>query len=972
MKKALLILSSISILVLAGIVAVFHFYLPGLVKEKGQVILTEVLGHPATIKSVTLELFPIQATLTELNGSHDLATFQVPTVKVKLKLLSSLFSFSQIKTKVDVLVQNPELRIKPIPPAKTPPRKESKPASPQISLPQGIDSAIQFKLENGLIQTTQALPGQPGAGASVTIRNLNFSINTDSLYQKISQKMTSQIHLNSPFYNMAAPISMTSELQMDWQKQVAFLNSNAITFAGLLIQSKGWYSLPSGHQSWATSINIPDMRKIKLPQGLPLKGQVSGGILVNANYFTTKTGVPAFKGKVHIKQLKAFANLKEKQLQVAGPIFINSNVQFSGQGEIVSIPVLNSDVNLDHTQILFGQFLNKPQKIPFGVKTQASFKKNRLSVSSSEFRFAQFKTMAQGILDLNPKKSSSFKVAVPNTSLAGFEKFIPLAAKQPVSGQVQLNATITGDIQNPMDMSLNIRPLKLKNVRTYLSWTSPDKAQKISGPIALNTQVQVSTHGQNLNSALLNVNADLSKLNLKIKGLFNKTNKMPLNIQMQGAAKGMSFNLKRMLMSSYFGNMQTSGTFSQPQKPKFNLRVTLKNFDLKRLSQSIPLIQPFDLNGRVNSQLTARGQFDLKGGIEKSPITVNGSTDIKLPQFSYTPPESQDTEEAKKPLPPPKPLAPNWPVVRNSQLRTTVTIGKVKYGDLQLGPIKSRMNVVKGIASGTASVQNLFSGQAHLQKLRVPLLQSKPKIQSTASVKNINLNAALSWLSKDFANVIKGYATGTVKVKTTMPNVPNFIEKTRSRGKLKVSKVVIDSLPVANLVTKELAKIPQAKGQKAPNAGKTVQANLKTDFAFDGKKANLNSFDLKLADNNQLTAKGWVGLDKKIRLDGTAYTPFKNPKGDFIQCNLDKTGRLVVPVEIKGYINKPSLAIATATINKMKNKTISCVKKREIKKAKAKVKKAKKKAKKQAKKSLDKKKKGLEKQIKKGLGDLFK
>jgi hypothetical protein len=604
----------------------------------------------------------------------------------------------------------------------------------------------------------------------------------------------------------------------------------------------------------------------------------------------------------------------------------------------------------------------KPATVPLDFSIDASMAKDLLTIKDLNFTLAQLKGNTRGVVAYEPGQQTNLSIKIPKTSLSGFEKlFTPLSA-MPVQGNLQTDIELKGDLQNPNSMSVKIMPLLLENVKGTVNYNNDGLVLK--GPANINMRAIIFAEGPNLKSSNIVQQIDLSQMQILLPDKFAKPAGSPLKLDIVANQRQQKISIQKGAFITSAGLFNVTGDLQNPQSPTMDLRVMVPKLNLSQVALLIPMLKPFGLSGDAGANVTIKGTYDFKKGIEKSLIYVFGDITANIPKFVYKPAKKTTTNSESEPTesPPPEPLLPRWPIARQMDIKSKIKIGLFQYDGANVERISWDGRLQKGALSGQVSVAKFFDGSVNVTKMATDLSQSQPTSDVAFTYTGMNIGNAFDWAFPNWKGMIKGTAEGRMAVVAAHPSRKDFLQATKARGEAAITNGFLSTLKFDQLATEKLEKIPGLKGQKLMTKG--AAANIESKFNFLKAQLNLETLHVKTPEKNELRANGTVTLDKNVDMKGTVHLADSPLQGCAREANSDPQGRLTVPVKITGNVFSPDLHLSDETIQKLVGNTAKC----ELEKGKKQVQAQ---AQAAAQKEIDKGKQKVQEELTKGLKGIF-
>lgn len=549
-----------------------------------------------------------------------------------------------------------------------------------------------------------------------------------------------------------------------------------------------------------------------------------------------------------------------------------------------------------------------------------------------------------------------------------------------VSGPVKAQIQSQFDYENTLDI-----PTAKWNID--LTGTQIQYKDLFSKPSA--TPLLLEGQGKYQNIFLLeNLQLVLGKLALTAKGQLSPDKSSSLqfdiaNTSLNGLEK-MFLPIQRFPLQ---GDISASGNLTGLLKEPKNLRVQLKDLKLRNVQgqlqwqsadKTISLDGPFGLNANASlkilnmqpkdtlatfqTNLTGlnisykelfkkkagqllKADMKVSGSLNtenpmQSDLKVSGLVNLGLDEYAYKSATSTapTTEKGKTPAPPPydpSPFVESNPVIDSAQVTVQAQIKKVLFNDLVIGDLNTVANINKGQMLSKGSIGQIFNGSVTWKNIAVPLTKPSPRITGALQAQNVAMEKALAWSMPQWKDLAEGQAQVDMQFDTFMPSHPDFMKSLKANGTFTLQNGVMKTLQFQQMAAEQLAKIPGVGGKFTPK-NDVIRAKINTTFVLQNGQMTFKPLDAVTPDKDQLNVSGIMNMDKTLDLKGNLYLSQPPVGGSFLKANMDATGRLQIPLMIKGSLLSPQMSFATETIKEMVSKTFEYEKNATIKNVKQK------------------------------------
>lgn len=986
-------------------------YLKRTIEEKG----TEALATPLSVDSVSVGLLPpFRITLNHVRAqlSKPTASVDLQTVTVRAHLGLGVLSPGANLGRFDIIVDKPTISV--ILPRETENAQAEAPAIPPTSqgesgenpfdtIPRDFEAKLDIRdatldisfasphpEEKSASQTDQATETSKDAEQfrAVRLSPLDLTLLVSGKSAPLTLKLDTTAAVSWDGLRLRLPIKSESRFTYDG-KRIQVANSRG-DLAGLIFDAQGSQSLtaPASGQ-WSLKIDIADIGKLPVPPSFLPNGTFSGKVRALLNASQVEGRPWNATGSMTVERFRGESVFSADAARAAGVVTADLAAEMTYSGKSVEatapadirLPKLQARINLDDAEITYAKTFNKPRGIPLNLYVDAIGDPNELTIRDTRLAFAGMNARAQGRVAMpgaeGPGASSNLRVEISRTSLTGWERYFPPLAQAPVRGFVELKGSLSGDLQQPEKLEIELAPLELREVQGRVQWTSEDRTKSVSGPIDIDTRAHLKVKGQNLIGAVIDARADLTRAAIRMNDTFVKRANQPLRMNLKAEKRGEVLELRPSSLDLGSSRVSLSGSVRELQRPKLGLKFSAPKLVLTEWSEMLPSMREILPSGTaaVNGELD--GTFDFQLGMQKSPLRAKLDVKADIPKYAYkaqpTPATSLATKStASGPGAPLEPLLPDWPVLRNSEFKTDIRVVSLQFNELPIQNIHATNTISRGVLAGSVRVGKIFGGEILLSDLRTDLKQTQPDIALQTRFRTIDANAAMTWISKDWKDLVKGSASGQVSANLAHPSRPDFVERAKAAGDVTITNAFVSTMQLDQLANDALARIPglsaTALGGNKINS-KGVAADARLAFEWSNNQAQIKNFVFLTPENNQISASGTVNLNKNIHLTGTAFLATAPVKGSVREANSDAAGRFMIPIEIKGNLLRPQASFAQASVEGVLKNTANL----EIKKAQGKLnERLEQEKKKVEKKAQDEVKKLGEKLKQEGLKGLFK
>jgi hypothetical protein len=915
MKKFFGSIFVLGILLIVGLVVAAHFLaepkLKDLIEEKGSAAIEGSLK----VGQVHIVFWPpISVSLENLTGvTTKKPTFNLNIPKINISL--DLSEIVQARVVAKVKVTKPVLALT-IPKTTTPESATAKAGTTSggrfVPGQGGIALGLNLILDQAQINVKKA-------DQDYSLSKLNVDFLAPSLTAPWNLKITTEAQ--------GIPVELKSLFTFDGDIFVS--QKTDVNLSGIKVDLVGKSVLSTEDHKWDAKIDVPELKSLIIPPQLEKNLKSWAGLLQGQIHAEHVKGTPwRALGQIQAKNVETEVDVKSSGNQVQGVISTDANVDFSYQ-DTLTFNKLQAAVDLSKTTITSSQF-SKPSGVVLKGSVVASGNQNEINISQSGLQLGPLSLSATGKVNSLPGGISDLKLSMPSTNLSGLEKLFPALASTPLTGKLEVQGTVRGDLKNPKTLALNINPLTLESVRGAVNWTSPDKTKSVHGPLTANGKVILVAQGQNVSSALVNLQTDLSDLDISMSTQLQKRPHVPLRLNLKAQQKGQALQITQGDLTTSAGVFNLKGNIQDPRSPKLNLTLVMPKLDLNMLSKLVPTLEPWKLGGTAQGKISLVGLYDLTLGIEKSPLTLVGNVSANIPKFNYAAQKAAAVAPAPTPNETGKPVAtapqsilPHWPIMQTMKFQARVKLQNVDYNNLQISGVDLNLNINHGALTGIVSVQKIFGGFISADKIQMALLTPLAPLATQVTIRNLDIAEALAYGAPKWKDAAKGMASGLIDMHVASHESKDFIGETSAAGHLQIKNGFLSTVSFDQYLNEKLSSIPGLGSKKVVNTKGTAM-EVSTIFDFNHSILNIKTLDAVTPEKNELNVAGIIKVDQSLDLKGKVWLGPSTLSGDIVKCNADSSGRMVIPVHVSGTATKPEYNLVEGTAQQLIAQMASC------------------------------------------------
>lgn len=586
----------------------------------------------------------------------------------------------------------------------------------------------------------------------------------------------------------------------------------------------------------------------------------------------------------------------------------------------------NLEAALDLTEALVAKAgqLEKPAGVPLRAELSAKLEEKGIQVERLFLLFHTIQLQGSGALSqpLGKLVSGTFKAEAK--SLAGLPALLPVLREKNEAGaslsEAQGSFVAEGRIrllpQTPAQSLVEFRSLTAKGVRLPLAY----RKDKISaqGLLLANIQGTGKYDAGSLELGRSSGSADLSSLQIEMPGFMKKSGRKLL-LQFDASGTPTRVQLRKLALQADGLDASLSGTVSTAKKGRADLSLAATaKAELGPLREYLPKLPVKISGGSFGLQAKVGGAWLLEGGIEKSPLSVSGSTTAKLGAIVM--PESAASADPAAAKTEPAPLLPPWPVARSLRLSYRAELASFQRGKLEAKGITAEGKLEEGKFLSQISVASTFGGSARLTNLAGNLTQVRLPLSGRGSVEGMNLSLLAGFVDPSYGEIVKG----TLKA-TAAFSVPDFwseqlMQNSRAEGEAEIRQGYVSTASIDSMLNAKLAGIP-GLGDKAKVKTGGLAADMRTRFKAENGVVHLTDFVGLTPKKDEMKMNGTLDLAFNADMKGEARLVDAPVRGAVGEANSDEQGRLIVPFHFRGNLKNPSVDIANDIIEKMLAKT---------------------------------------------------
>lgn len=805
-----------------------------------------------------------------------------------------------------------------------------------------IPLALQIEVVNGQINSPLA-----------TIKSLNLKFAQSGLMGSLPAK----VHLEGIVRANAFPVDFPFRVESEaliFNATTVRTESLILALGGLQSKVHGTSLLSEGRHRWLIEAAVKDLSKLpQPPMNIPARNW-GGEVRLKAEVNKATADQPwSAEGDFLAKKVRAELNYKNGKVEMSGNFQAEGEGRFSYFKEQLALPQMKAALDFSDAQLTYQDMLNKVKGRPLKASLQANGDQKKLNLQDLSFQMDELAGQITGSMEMKAPWASQLQFALRPANLQGIERLLLPLKSSPVQGQLSMAAKFDGPLSEPLKGHITLTSLVLKKFYGVFGFERPGSL-KLRGPVSMDVDASGECANGQVKVAQGRGALDLSAAGLVV-GPIMKQEGATLKSNYSLRTSGNTIQIDRLDLTGFLGSIRAKGKVEQGIAPQLNMTVEASPISLTELRLAMPSMRDQIPKGNLRGNWQIGGRLEMSKPWVQWPLVVTGAANVQIPEYKMV--EAQAGGTVSEPSPAtPSPRAsgflPDGVLTRKARLNF-----KVQLDQLQKSTLVARNIGLEGIYSGgqfsgQLNVRQIFGGSVQVKKMLVPLLQIHPKISGSVNWQNLVIEEAMAFAKPEYKTFASGKTTGLADFATVIPERPDFLQSLKVRGDLVAQPVTFNTVKIGALINEQIAKIPALKVK--PVKVEPLQGKATVQFILNGGVVEIPKFTGVDLHNSEIQLKGKVVLSSMLGdLAGNFY--WQNPplKGCALEGNADASGRMVVPLAIKGDLMKPGFNILSDVLNKLAAKTIECEGKKLVEKVKADGKKA------------------LEKEAKKALKDLF-
>jgi hypothetical protein len=539
---------------------------------------------------------------------------------------------------------------------------------------------------------------------------------------------------------------------------------------------------------------------------------------------------------------------------------------------------------------------------------------------------------------------------LPRTTFPPFIKDLRGSAK----------ATVMASNRNDEDTVAEAQ-FTAQNMAMDMNWRDGDR--QIKGVVKVDFQTDLAFHQNQVQVRRFEGHVDLAQADIHVPPVFTKTFNEELKWDVSASGDEHHIRIRQSDLhvghAAILANGDVADILTEPQSAiegrlmgvpsmqfalavqtqglkTFALRADWRSSDLSRLADFYPPLKAYSLTGSAHVVAAVSGPLQKPSDWKEWPLLSQVTVSAHLPEVDVA-----DRPPAKMPgnlrKPPGRGETETFelaqhPIFKGLHLGSQLTIDHLHFRDLNVDGIEIKASVADGAVLGHGKVARLLDAVLVSPQFHIQPFQRNGFLSADLNVDHLNVEKALRFVRPDSAPAFSGTLSGRARVTTEDPRRPEFLNSVFADGRMKVTSLKMNALPLEDKADDVLSRIPGVGTHSLDGLkGSTFVAD--TTFQLNHRVAKLNPFLAVSNRNDELHLQGTVDLAMMAHLKGDFLLTHPPVKGDFLKANQDRQGRLDLPLEIDGSLINPNIQFLASTVDQMVGKMLEYEKKQLFQKA---------------------------------------
>lgn len=717
------------------------------------------------------------------------------------------------------------------------------------------------------------------------------------------------------------PLTLSSK-EVFFHKEVLSAKNVNMSFSGLNMMFKeGFSNFGKNEHEWSTHFEIADLGKLPtLPDFLPA-GQWEGSLKGQLQLRKSGGAPPFVSVSLVTSPVKGQISVKNETASVEGVVDTQMQLSFVHFGKF-KLDALKGHIDLSGSKVSYLNFLDKPAGVSLGGEIHASFKNEILQVESLSAHLHNLKLNIFGKMGQIKGKSSALNLSVEKTSLSGFEKYLPLVSSSPLSGFIDLEAEVGGNLSDFPHLNLKVIQFHVQDVAGFLEFADKDHSIKASGPFRLNVDGSFNLVKSEVDSSQLKFSVNADQLNFEYSDKIQKKTGAPLRWSGALSSKEKSVTLSKSSLKTSGLSVNYEGEVSLlGETPEFDLKLDLHEFNKSYLEKVWRRLQEFVSEVTAKGKLRAKGAYAPDRSFENWPLKLEGDLVLALPLIKIESDfETENSLAPSKGVPPPPPILAGWEIFQHSDLFVKLYIDKFIYNKFLFEDARLDAIYKSGNMSLKGRVNKAYDGHLIVDSLSFDALKSLPDLLFSFQFKNFNSQRFINENFENHKDTVQGRMNLTLKGKTPYP-YGDWLENLVAKGSVQIKEASFPTFRFDDLANESLAKIP-GLGAEQNFQPRSQKVFLSANYSMAKGRVFLKKIDLQSSDNSQAQLDGVVDLDLNCKFDGRLALSRAMVRGSAFAANKDAANRFVAPVTVRGNLLQPNFIFSRETVDELLSKAL--------------------------------------------------
>lgn len=665
--------------------------------------------------------------------------------------------------------------------------------------------------------------------------------------------------------------------------------------------------------------------------------------------------------------------LKDKlprELKLGGKAAFSVNL--SGTAEKLTT---RGTVELANASVGYSTYFQKTALQPMKVDFQATMEGETLRIDDLNTDLGELQFEVSGTVKTKPAPVLNLKFSTSSITMETLKAFVPALEDKRVKGNIKVEGTVRGPVDKPQEINFRIKAgvLELGRMEDLIRGF-PEISKNLPRELALKGVISAEITASGSPAQLkASGKALLNDLEINYGENFHKPAGFPLEAEFDITRSGKGLTIKMLKLRLGEMSAQLSGVITDFEKPRVDLRLTTDGFPLDQLSRLVPAAKAYNpggraaLNLRVNGEarkpreLSATGDISLSGVRIEFPDTgktlhgLNGKillsgSNARIREMSLFYGKTAmrleaDVEDFSKPniifsFQSPLFLAEDFltpgkagngkslaakmgegkeksalPVkaLKGLYAEGSVNIGRLVHKKVELTELEAKIKMSEGVLTADPVSFNIYGGRFQGVS-RVDMSSGEPEFRVIADLNNVDVKRALQGQGK-LGKIMRGRLSSSLDISGTGMGFESISRTLKGKGNVRIERGSFTNFSLLN----NLSLLTGFAGLNISNRESTPFDLLKGEFNLAEGRVNTHPVTLSFGEYG-LSASGHIGLDKSLAYEvqvtlGEALSR-KIGGGGVGAFFMNRQGRMVVPLTLKGTISKPTVSVNAEFVQK--------------------------------------------------------